>query len=158
MKLHKFMFFILTLTLLVGTNLEPGSAQQRQAEPKRLGDLQHRTGWLFVGFLAADADRWITEDSFQMNGKKLSEAPEGRVIPVPGDHLRLIRSQPLVILDFTSTRELKRDHSPTSVPLLDRNKDFTPIVVTEGTVVVVREVQTGKVKHVREVWVKVSPP
>lgn len=131
---------------------EPSSADPWAALPSR-------TGWLLLGFLASDSDRWESDPSFSfvLDEKTAPEASATKAIPKKGDQIRLLSPQPLVILDFKHSGEKKLSDSPAHALRVTRTDDFTGVVLPEHSKVVVKDVSTTPLKEFRQVWAQVSP-
>jgi hypothetical protein len=118
------------------------------------------SGWLLLGLLERDSDRWAVDaPCFTIDGKK---APSDDATPSvqdalalkDGDRIRLKSRQPLVILDFKNAHEKNLDKSPAGVQL-DHGRDTVGIMLPE-TVLKIDHVEITTHANFRHLWAKVS--
>lgn len=150
-KLPIVLTVILALAAVATIVASQGSVSR--ADPWR--KLGHRTGWVLLGLITADKDRWATANSFEVVGKK---APtDGYILPMPGDRIRLKTQLDLTILGYRKLGEKDRLKSPTTHQILTA-ADSTGVLLPAGTIVKVEDLQVGfPLTDFKQVWARVSP-
>jgi hypothetical protein len=148
----------LTLVLIfVGsTALCQAPVEEREA----FSVLQYRTAWVFLGLVSVETGRLDVDFDgkpyyFEVVGREPSSP--GEALPKIGDRIRATSMWRMVILDYGKSGEKNRLVSPTTRTLFP--SDHTNLVVREGTVVEVRDVQLSKTYGgpARMLWVRVTP-
>jgi hypothetical protein len=146
----------LLLVLIGPAGLCQAPAEERDA----FSVLQYRTAWVFLGLVSVETGRLAIDVDgnayyFTIVGREPGST--GGAIPKIGDRIRAISTWRMTILDYGTSGEKNRLLSPTTRKQLSPS-DKTNLVVREGSVVEVRDVQLSKVLGPsRMLWARVAP-
>ena len=123
--------------------------------------LTHKTGWVLLGDMDFDRNLWkdYREDTLTANAPfAFTAAPRpARTIPRANDRIRLRESQTVVILDYGSLGEARRNESPTTRDELYVS-DQTTAKAEAGRTYVVADVRIKPNQDHREIWVRLVAP
>lgn len=113
--------------------------------------LQNRTAWLYLGDVTASEESWATQ---------IRHADESgntnRVVPQPGDVIRITSEIELLILEYRTRGEELRLRSPADRILT--TKDRTGITLGSDSKVRIEEIQLETpAGGLKGVWARVTP-
>jgi hypothetical protein len=134
--------------------------QKPVEEREAFSVLQHRTAWVFLGLVSVETGRLAVDvDGHAYDFTIVGREPgsTGGTIPKIGDRIRAISAWRMTILDYGTSGEKNRLLSPTTREQLFPS-DETNLVVREGSVVEVRDVQLSRaLGPSRMLWARVTP-
>ena len=116
------------------------------------GPLEHKTGWIRLGYLVAGTENWATQAIY----RPVAASADSTSIPRTGDVVEITKESLVIIVEFKSHGEDKRLTSPATRLLYE--DDSTDINLQPGEQVRVQETQRGApADGVQMVWARVEP-
>jgi len=142
-------------------------AQNPAAEARQgsLDDLRGRTGWIFLGTVTADRQRWSSgadpyKDYLTGTFEFVDRVTDRRVpiIPKPDEQIRLTTDVDVIIVNYRLTGEDKALVDPSSVPRSTTGSERTNILLPKNSILRVRDVRISPAYgDFRIVWARVVP-